>query len=92
MSAPATQLRKAARRSTFHMLAALAEFERSLISERTKAGLAAERAYASTPERRSSSLSGAWLNRACRYRATCDPYSSQAEIGRRAASISASVI
>lgn len=31
-------------RLTFHMLAALAEFERSLISERTRAGIAAARA------------------------------------------------
>jgi DNA invertase Pin-like site-specific DNA recombinase len=36
----------------FHMMAALAEFERNLISERTRAGVAAARARGRTPGRR----------------------------------------
>lgn len=39
-------------RFTFHMLAALAEFERGLTSERTRAGIAAARARGSRPGRR----------------------------------------
>lgn len=38
-------------RLTFHMIAALAEFERSLISERTRAGLASARERGSKPGR-----------------------------------------
>ncbi|MGS0896427.1 recombinase family protein [Burkholderia stagnalis] len=38
-------------RFTFHMIAALAEFERSLISERTRAGLASARQRGSKPGR-----------------------------------------
>ncbi|WP_063552688.1 recombinase family protein [Burkholderia territorii] len=38
-------------RFTFHMIAALAEFERSLISERTRAGLASARERGSRPGR-----------------------------------------
>ncbi|WP_132980707.1 recombinase family protein [Pigmentiphaga sp. NML030171] len=55
----------------FHMMAALAEFERSLISERTKAGMAAARALgrplgrcrAMSPEQRVEALRALAENR-----------------------------
>ncbi|WP_081077729.1 recombinase family protein [Burkholderia stagnalis] len=47
----AIDTRSSAGRFTFHLIAALAEFERSLISERTRAGLAAARRRGRKPGR-----------------------------------------
>nr|WP_321798645.1 recombinase family protein [Burkholderia sp. BCC1988] len=48
----AIDTQSSAGRFTFHLIAALAEFERSLISERTRAGLAAARMRGKRPGRR----------------------------------------
>ncbi|RQS52762.1 recombinase family protein [Burkholderia sp. Bp8986] len=48
----AIDTQSSAGRFTFHLIAALAEFERSLISERTRAGLAAARMRGKKPGRR----------------------------------------